>query len=495
MNMLKGILKVLDSKDMDMLHEKTMEVLEQTGMKISSPLLLEALAGAGCKVDMKEERVWFRPDIVERQIGGQKNRYRLVRSSLTDPFCRELPQDDVAWPQDFRIDYGFNVVWMYDYPEGRYRLPTKKDQVDMIRLGDALQEVKAVNIPFVCSDFHENTETIESAGLLLLNTRKPGVVEVNDGRQVEYLAELAYIAAQYDDDIIRTDPPVITYVYCTTSPLRIDRRSCSVLEKSIKYKFPVCFAPMPILGGTTPVTPAGSIVIAAAEILGGITATSLIDPDLYYFGCAITGEMDMKTTNIRFSTPAAILTDAALHQLFRYRYGLVFNIDPAYIEAKSPGIQASLLKMYRQMALGSTASLPLPIGVLDNASAFSPTQAMIDLEINRAIYGFARGIEINEETIDIGLIKKIGFGEKDNYLASGQTLKYFKDILWDAELLDTSYRKNECYKAQEMDSQLLDRADKKWRGLLSSRKDIGFEPEYVKKIETVVQRARNDLLP
>ena len=44
-----------------------------------------------------------------------------------------------------------------------------------------LEEVKVVNIPFVCGDFDERIETIESAGLLLINTEKPGVVEVNDG--------------------------------------------------------------------------------------------------------------------------------------------------------------------------------------------------------------------------------------------------------------------------------------------------------------------------
>ena len=74
---------------------------------------------AGCRVDFKEERVWFKPDIVEKQIGMQKDRYKMVRSSLTDPFCKELPEDDIAWPEDFRVDYGFNVVWMYDYPTWR----------------------------------------------------------------------------------------------------------------------------------------------------------------------------------------------------------------------------------------------------------------------------------------------------------------------------------------------------------------------------------------
>ena len=147
--MLKGILKVLDEKDMELLHGKILEILEKTGMKISSRLLLEALANAGCKVDFKTEHVWFKPEIVEKQIGLQEDRYKMVRSSLTDPFCERLPKDDVALPDEFRVDYGFNVVWMYDYPSGKYRVPTAKDQIDMIKLGNAIEEVKVVNIPFV----------------------------------------------------------------------------------------------------------------------------------------------------------------------------------------------------------------------------------------------------------------------------------------------------------------------------------------------------------
>src|SRR5690606_27878902 len=111
-------------------------------------------------------------------------------------------------------------------------------------------------------------------------------------------------------------------------------------------------------------TPAGSVVVAAAEILGSMTAVTLIDPELYYYSTSIAAEMDMRTTQVCFATPAAILTDAALHQLFRFKYGLVHNVEPGYVEAKTPGIQATALKVYRQMALGATVSLPLAIGVL-----------------------------------------------------------------------------------------------------------------------------------
>ena len=108
--------------------------------------------------------------------------------------------------------------------------------------------------------------------------------------------------------------------------------------------------------------------MAAAEILGCMTATTLIDPDVFYFSTSIAAEMDMHTTQVCFSTPAAILTDAALHQLFREKYGLVHNVEPAYVEAKAPGMQAAMMKVYRQMAFGSTVSLPLAIGVLDSAA-------------------------------------------------------------------------------------------------------------------------------
>ena len=491
--MLRGIIKLFEDSELDKLHYSVLDVLEKTGLKIDGLFLLKALAESGCKVDFEKRRAWFRPEIVEGQLMQQKDRYKLVRSSLTYPFCRELRTNDIASPDDFSVDYGFNVVWAYDYPSGRYRNPTVKDQVDMIKLGDSLDCVKYVNIPYVCSEFDSKTETIESARLLLLNTAKPGVVEVNNAAQVKYLAELAYLAADNNMEKIRTDPPVITYVYCTTSPLKIDQRSCGVLEESLKYGFPVCFAPMPILGGTTPATPAGSIVIAAAEIIGGITAASLLYPEHFYFGCSISGEMDMHTTNIRFSTPAAILTDAGLHQLFRYKYGIVLNVEPAYIEAKSPGIQAAMLKIFRQMALGCTAGSSLPVGTLDNASAFSPVQAMIDLEFNQAYYKFLRGIEVNDKTIDLDLIHDIGFSEKANYLGSRQTADFFRDIFWNTELFDTSYRKNEFYKPSDMDNELLEKADRKWKSILADAKEPEISDIFKRKVDDIVNAAIRDL--
>ena len=118
--MLKGILKVANDEKMELLHQGILEVLETTGLQIKGDFLLAALADAGCKVDFKKHRAWFKPEIVEKQILYQRDRYKMVRSSIWYPFCREIQENDVAWPDDFTIDYGFGAINIYDYQSGKY---------------------------------------------------------------------------------------------------------------------------------------------------------------------------------------------------------------------------------------------------------------------------------------------------------------------------------------------------------------------------------------
>jgi trimethylamine--corrinoid protein Co-methyltransferase len=459
---MKGLLRVIESEQMERLHQGALRVLETTGLQIRAPFLLQALADAGCKVDFARNRAWFKPDLVEKQVGAQRGRYRMVRSSLWYPFCREMPAEDVARPDEFCADFGFGAPVVYDYPSGAYRAPTRQDQTDIIQLGNALPEVKAICAPFVCGDFDPRIETIESSRILLRNTRKPGWVGTSSGREVKYLAEFAALAADGNRDALRTAPPVFVHAYCTTSPLKLDTRSGEVLEEALRYKFPVNFAPMPILGATCPVTPAGAAVVATAEILGCLTAATLIDPEIFYYASAITGEMDMKTTQICYSTPAAILTDAALHQLFRHKYGIVLNVEAGYVEAKCPGMQAAFMKTYRQ----------------------------IDLDMNRAQYGFGRGIQVSEETMCVDLINELEFGEKTTYLESEHTLRHFRDVQWATRMFDRTYRKSGSALPHEEDSRILRKADGLWRELVAAQKPMELDPRFAAELDRIVEAAK-----
>jgi trimethylamine--corrinoid protein Co-methyltransferase len=491
--MIHGRLQVLTPEDCDRLHAGALTVLQRTGLQIQGKFLLQALADAGCKVDFAAHRVWFKPDLVERQVAAQRGRCAMVRSSLWYPFCRQLPEDSPAIPATFMVDYGYTTPWIFDYPQRRYRKPTTGDQIEAIRLGNALDCVAAINAPYICADFDPRTEGIESARLLLLHTDKPGWVSTNSGRDVKYLAEMAHLVTNGDAARLRCQPPFFAAAYCTTSPLKLDTRACDVLEAALGHSFPVNFAPMPILGATAPMTPAGSVVVATAEILGCMTAVTLLRPDVFYYSTSIAAEMDMRTTQVCFATPAAILTDAALHELFRKKYGLVHNVEPAYVEAKTPGMQATMLKVYRQMALGSTASLPLAIGVLDNGAVFSPTQAIIDLEINEGLYKFYRGLEVTDETMCLDLIAEIEFGAKRTYLETEHTARHFREIGWRTGLFDRSYCDHTA-PAMVSDDKILEAADRRWRELVAAQRPQERDPAMVKEIDRIVAAAKAELL-
>jgi trimethylamine:corrinoid methyltransferase-like protein len=419
-------------------------------------------------------RAWFRPDLVEKQVETQRGRYTMVRSSLWYPFCRSIPEGDAAWLDEFTVDYGFTTPWIYDYPQGVFRTPMAKDQVDMIRLGNSIEPARVVCAPFICGGFDPLIEPMETARMLLLHTDKPGWVTTSDARQVKYLAELAALALETAG---------------TTSPLKLDTHPCQVLEEALKHRFPVNFAPMPILGGTTHVTPAGSLVVATAEILGCVTAVTLLAPDVYCYATAISGQMDMRTTQVCYATPAAILTDAALHQLFRFKYGMVLNVEPAYLEAKCPGIQAAFLKTFSAMA-----SSPLPIGLLDNGSAFSPVQAMIDLDVSKAMYGLGRGFTIDDETLCVDLINRMQFCERESYIEASHTLEHFRETMWDTKFFDRSYRKNASYTTAEADEKILKQADAEWRTLVAAEVPPDRDARFIADIDRIVASAKKELI-
>ena len=491
--MLEGFLEVIDRARMDRLHQGVLRILERSGLQIQGEFLLRALADAGCTVDFAARRAWFKPELVERQIAAQRGRCKMVRSSLWNPFCRELPAGRVAAPEQFTVDYGYGTPWILDYPQRRNRKPTAQDQIDMIKLGNALECVAAVNSPLICGDFDPRIETVESARLLLLHTKKPGWVGTSSGREVKHLAELAALATGGDEQLLRTEPPIFVAAYCTTSPLKLDIRSCDVLEQALKYGFPVNFAPMPILGATSPMAPAGSVIVAAAEILGCMTAATLINPDVYYFSTSIAAEMDMRTTQVCFAAPAAILTDVALHELFRNKYELVHNVEPGYVEAKAPGMQAAMMKVYRQMAFGSTVSLPLAIGALDSAAVFSPTQAMIDLEVNEALHKFYRGMEVNDETMCLDLIEQLEFGAHGTYLEAEHTLKHFRDVGWNPRLFDRTYCDHTAPVALD-DDKLLEKADRAWRELVAAQEPPEHDASFKKELDRITAAAKKELI-
>jgi len=95
------------------------------------------------------------------------------------------------------------------------------------------------------------------------------------------------------------------------------------------------------------------------------------------------------------------------------------------------------MKTYRQMAIWlHRGASRCPSAASNNGAVFSPTQAMIDLDMNEAIYRFARGMDVDDDTCAVDLIHELLFCEDRTYLETEHTVGRYRSIGWYPRLFD-----------------------------------------------------------
>ena len=60
--------ELLTQDEMETIHEKSLEILEETGVVFQWEPALKVLSGAGCEVDFESQLVKFPPDVVEEAL-------------------------------------------------------------------------------------------------------------------------------------------------------------------------------------------------------------------------------------------------------------------------------------------------------------------------------------------------------------------------------------------------------------------------------------------
>ena len=82
-------LKVLDEQEIRTIHQHSLEVLSEVGIKVELKKMRSLLADLGCAVDEKEKLVRFRPDFVEAYLKKAPREFILCGADSDMP-TREL---------------------------------------------------------------------------------------------------------------------------------------------------------------------------------------------------------------------------------------------------------------------------------------------------------------------------------------------------------------------------------------------------------------------
>jgi trimethylamine--corrinoid protein Co-methyltransferase len=215
------------------------------------------------------------------------------------------------------------------------------------------------------------------------------------------------------------------------APLVLDQKQAECFVEKRRLGIANFPGTMPIAGISSPVTVAGTVTVAVAELIAGWVLGYVVAPEVPAGGLVASGSLDMRTTGACFASPEALLQDLTVVQLCRRLYGIEVAAVTGYVDCKAPGLIASFQKMYPLLATPFGTSLTIgDNGLLSAGEDYCRVQHLLDAEINGAIRRFWGGFEINRETIALDLIERIVEEGKTNFLDTDHTLRNFKGEQW-----------------------------------------------------------------
>ena len=242
----------------------------------------------------------------------------------------------------------------------------------------------------------------------LTETAKP-IVFVDCPTQTEHVRRIFEIASG-DLERFRARPRM-SLLCAARSPLEVNGDLLDVAVEFASLGAPIWVYSMPISGATAPITPAGTLALLWAEVLGTITAIQTAVPGAPVLACCGPGILDMRYTTMSLGNLESTLMGAASTEL-GHRLGIPVHNSGLSTDAKHSGVQAGYEKGLKLMtAVASGADIVSGgFGFLDSSSTFSLEAIPIDAEIAAMAGRMARGIEVTPETLMGDAIRRVGIG-------------------------------------------------------------------------------------
>jgi len=386
----------LTSSETERIHAHSLDLLERVGIDYKTPEALKILEKAGCPVDY--ERTWasLPRDLVEWALGQAP---RVVHLEARDPSC------DVVL--DGRCSYnttdsqGTQAV---DLKSGVLHDSTAEDLRLGILFADALDKVDIVNTIVAAGDLPAHLRTLQQFVIAFSNTSKPVRSSVLNAKQVPFLVEL--VKAVTGSDVFR---PIFSVVDCTISPLMHDGAMTEACLELAKLSVPIMVYPMPLAGGTSPVTLAGTVLVHNVELLSALVLFQIINPGTPIIYGAGASQLDMQTGRYGGSADGHSMR-LALCEMSRF-YNLPVNMWG--LSTFSPGLDAQYgyeACLQTLLAYLERADEIYSVGLYGSAQILSLEKMVLDNHLLREIETAVKPIQVDEEHLQIDLIEQVGIG-------------------------------------------------------------------------------------
>lgn len=456
-------LHVLNQSQIEQIHLATLEVLERTGIQMNHPGAVEILHGAGARVS--GERVHIPDWMVTDALAKAPSRVVLGRRDGTRSVFLE---GDKVWfgPSLDCIDYldpRTNERWRF----------TSQDCRVTATVADALPNYTWVMTIGMADDVPADVADRVIAKEVLTHCEKPLVFCCKDVQSTRDIYEMALLIAGSEEAFFQA--PTVVHYSEPISPLMYYGPAVDKILFCAEKGIPLINFPGLQAGGTGPATLAGVIVQGSAESLSGLVLAQLVRPGTPFIYGAFATIMDMQNTIFSYGAPELSLMTAAMSQMAQY-YRLPFFGTAGCSDAELPDPQAGAEAAFSCLSSALVgANLVHDSGWLDHGTLASPAHMILVNEILYMVNHYLQGIPINDETLAVDLIDKVGPGK--HYLQEDHTFDHFRDI-WYSDLFDRSIDPG----TPPFEERLRDKTER-----IMQHKPIPLPPEIIRELDEMAE--------
>ncbi|MDO4555069.1 MAG: trimethylamine methyltransferase family protein [Lachnospiraceae bacterium] len=398
-------------KRLQSIHKATMRILERTGVKFHHPEAVEILKSNGIRVEKKiayftEEQVmeWVKKAPEQFVLYGKNEKYNVT-----------IGGDEVVTAPG----YGAPFIAM---PDGERRDALIEDYIEICKLFEQNSNFQVNGGVLVQPADLAAEHALEVMYYMsLLYSDKCIMTGAGDKAQMETLMEMAKILFG-GEKALKEKPRMITLVN-TNTPLQLDKNMTETLFAYARNRQPVVIASLAQAGLTSPLTLAGTIAVANAEVLAAIALCQMVSP-----GTPVVYGSQSTTADMRSGATAIGSPEGAL--CYRYgallskMYGLPCRGGGSLTDAKTVNAQAGYESMLTMMVCQENHMnfILHSAGIVDGYASMSYEKIIMDFEVLDYLARYRKGFEINEDTIPEDLIHEIG--QKGQYLTAEHTFTY-----------------------------------------------------------------------
>ena len=452
------------------IHEKSIEILENTGVIFNYEPALELLKSKGAKIE--GEKAFIPRALVEECLKTCPEQFTL---SAVNPDRDAL----FGKTDDFLVLPNLGPVFIQEL-DGKRRPGEMQDYINVTRLSQASNLVDVVgSCPIDAAQVDPDTKFLQMIHMAGRHADKPimcctGAPQVMD-REMELVALIHGGPGAMENKVITGTS------LSPLSPLAYAEDAAYALMAFAEKGQMAIIAGAPMSGISAPVSITGTTVLINVEFLAGMVLAQCAGP-----GAPVVYATTASAGNMRSATYVTGIPDTTLLNNFSAQMGQFYKVPTRSVgsatDAKMPDMQAGYEAMQNLMVIGMSgiSAVYETLGTVDALMSVSYEKFMIDLELISRTKEIVRGVDESMENLLADEIAQIG--ANGTFLTMPSTLKACRKR-WSPDISDwwtyDHWKKNDC-------PHLLATAGEKCRDILDRPEDQFLSPDQEKAVQAFI---------